>query len=129
MTCHLAALGVVWAVFGAGAAIRAYVVPVFFVFPVAFMLNRLGQHYDIDPGDPAKWGTLMRSHWFWNAVFLNSNLHLEHHYFPGVPYYRLPELQQALVPFYARRGMRWQTYRGLLYGWFVLNKVPHTDWH
>ena len=27
----------------------------FFVFPVAFTLNRLGQHYDIDPADPAKW--------------------------------------------------------------------------
>ena len=126
---HLAALGGLWAAFGAEAALRAYVVPVFFVFPVAFTLNRLGQHYDIDPTDPAKWGTLMRSHWFWNRVFLNSNLHLEHHYFPGVPYYRLPRLQRALLPFYERRGMRWQTYRGLLYGWFVLNKVPHTDWH
>lgn len=126
---HLAALGGLWAAFGPAAAVRAYIVPVFFVFPVAFMLNRLGQHYDIDPTDPAKWGTLMRSHWFWNAVFLNSNLHLEHHYFPGVPYYRLPRLQRALLPFYEHRGMRWQTYRGLLHGWFVLNKVPHTDWH
>lgn len=129
IVAHLSAIGGLWVAFGAGAALRAHVVPVFFVFPVAFMLNRLGQHYDIDPTDPAKWGTLMRSHWFWNLVFLNSNLHLEHHYFPGVPYYRLPQLQRALLPFYERRGMRWQTYRGLLHGWFVLNKVPHTDWH
>src|SRR6059058_1953077 len=28
---------------------KLYVVPVFFVFPIAFALNRLGQHYDIDP--------------------------------------------------------------------------------
>jgi fatty acid desaturase len=126
---HLGVLAGLWWAFGAGAAMRAYVVPVFFVFPMAFMLNRLGQHYDIDPSDPARWGTLLRSHRFWNLVFLNSNLHLEHHYFPGVPYYRLPELQRALLPFYERRGLRWQTYRGLLYGWFVLNKVPHTDWH
>lgn len=129
IAAHLLVLGALAWGFGAGAALRAYLVPVFFVFPVAFMLNRLGQHYDIDPTDPAKWGTLMRSHWFWNLVFLNSNLHLEHHYFPGVPYYRLPELQRALLPFYARRNMRWQTYGGLLHGWFVLNKVPHTDWH
>lgn len=126
---HLAVLAALALGAGPAAALRAYVIPVFFVFPVAFTLNRLGQHYDIDPSDVAKWGTLMRSHWFWNLVFLNSNLHLEHHYFPGVPYYRLPALQQALLPFYASRGMRWQTYRGLLYGWFVLNKVPHTDWH
>ena len=126
---HLMALALLWWGFGAGAALRAYVVPVFFVFPVAFTLNRLGQHYDIDPDDPAKWGTLMRGHWFWDAVFLNSNYHLEHHYFPGVPFYRLPALQRALLPFYARRGMRWQTYRGLLHGWFVQNQVPHTSWH
>lgn len=125
---HLAAIAGLWWAFGAGAAIRAHVVPVFFVFPVAFTLNRLGQHYDIDPADPARWGTLMRGHWFWNFVFLNSNYHLEHHYFPGVPFYRLPALQRALLPFYERRGMRSQTYRGLLYGWFVLNKAPHTDW-
>lgn len=129
IVAHLAAPAALWWAFGVEAALRAHVVPVFVVFPVAFMLNRLGQHYDIDPSDPARWGTLMRSHWFWNLVFLNSNLHLEHHYFPGVPYYRLPELQRALLPFYARRQMRWQTYRGLLHGWFVLNKVPHTDWH
>ena len=28
----------------------------------------LGQHYDIGPTDPAKWGTLMRGHWFWDFV-------------------------------------------------------------
>jgi fatty acid desaturase len=91
-------------------------------------LHRLGQHYDIDPTDPAKWGTLMRGHWFWDFAFLNSNYHLEHHYFAGVPFYRLPALQRALEPFYARHGMRWQTYSGLLYGWLVENRAPHTDW-
>jgi hypothetical protein len=24
--------------------------------------------------------------------------------------------------------MRWQTYSGLLYGWLVENRAPHTDW-
>lgn len=126
---HLGAIAALWWFFDAGAALRAHVIPVFFVFPVAFTLNRLGQHYDIDPADPAQWGTLMRGHWFWNAAFINSNYHLEHHYFPGVPCYRLPALQRALLPFYRGRGMRWQTYAGLVYGWIVLNKAPHTDWH
>ena len=58
----------------------------------------------------------MRGHWFWDFAFLNSNYHLEHHYFPGVPFYRLPALQRALVPFYERQGMRWRNYAGLLYG-------------
>lgn len=126
---HLGVIAVlVWA-FGPTAAIRSHVVPVFFVFPVAFTLNRLGQHYDTDPADPAKWGTLMKGSWFWDFAFLNSNYHLEHHYFPGVPMYRLPDLQRALEPFYARKRMRWQSYARLLYGWFVENRAPHTDWN
>jgi fatty acid desaturase len=128
IVAHLTALAVIWTAFGGGAALRAYVIPVFFVFPIAFMLNRLGQHYDIDPADPAKWGTLMRGSWFWDFAFLNSNYHLEHHYFPGVPFYRLPGLQRMLAPFYERHGMRWRTYSGLLYDWFVNNRAPHTDW-
>lgn len=125
---HLGAIAVLWYAFGAYAAIRTSVIPVFFVFPIAFTLNRLGQHYDIDPDDPAKWGTLMKGHWFWDFAFLNSNYHLEHHYFPGVPFYRLPELQERLKPFYARKQMRWMTYGRLLYGWLVENHAPHTDW-
>ena len=125
---HLSALGAIWYLFGFYAAARASIVPVFFVFPIAFTLNRLGQHYDIDPRDPAKWGTLMRGHWFWDFAFLNSNYHLEHHYFPGVPFYRLPEVQRALVPFYGRKKMRWRTYGELVYGWLVQNQAPHTNW-
>jgi fatty acid desaturase len=128
IVAHLAVLALIWALAGGAAALRAYVVPVFFIFPIAFMLNRLGQHYDIDPADPAKWGTLMRGHWFWDFAFLNSNYHLEHHYFAGVPFYRLPALQRALVPFYDRHCMRWQNYSGLLYGWLVENRAPHTNW-
>ena len=128
IAAHLAAIAAVWYVFGWYAAIRTNVIPVFFIFPIAFTLNRLGQHYDIDPDDPAKWGTLMRGHWFWDFAFLNSNYHLEHHYFPGVPFYRLPALQRALIPFYQRKGTRWQSYGRLLYGWFIENRAPHTDW-
>jgi len=125
---HLAVLAGIWIAFGFVAAARAYLVPVFFIFPIAFTLNRLGQHYDIDPDDPAKWGTLMRGHWFWDFAYLNSNYHLEHHYFAGVPFYRLPALQRALAPFYARHGMRWRNYSGLIYGWLVENRKPHTNW-
>ena len=90
IAAHLTAIALLWYFFGVYAALRTSIIPVFFVFPIAFTLNRLGQHYDIDPDDPAKWGTLMRGHWFWDFAYLNSNYHLEHHYFPGVPFYRLP---------------------------------------
>jgi fatty acid desaturase len=128
IAAHLTALIALWYFFGFYTTLRTSIIPVFFVFPIAFTLNRLGQHYDIDPNDPAKWGTLMKGHWFWDFAFLNSNYHLEHHYFPGVPFYRLPALQRALIPFYQRRHMRWQSYGRLVYGWLVENHAPHTDW-
>ena len=128
MLAHLSAIAIVWYFFGFYAALRSNIIPVFFIFPIAFTLNRLGQHYDIDPSDPAKWGTLMKGHWFWDFAFLNSNYHLEHHYFPGIPLYRLPEVQRALVPFYEKKQMRWQSYGRLVYGWLVENHAPHTDW-
>src|SRR5437588_4535716 len=69
-------LGVLLAITLAGGwtvAWKLYVIPVFFVFPVAFALNRLGQHYDIEPDDPAQWSTLMKGSWFWDFAYLFSN--------------------------------------------------------
>ena len=107
---------------------KLYAVPVFFVFPIAFALNRLGQHYDIDPADPAKWSTLVRGSWFWDSFFLFSNYHLEHHYFPGVPFYNLPRLQKLLMPFYGKRGIGAHGYGELVWKWLVLNRSPHSKW-
>jgi beta-carotene hydroxylase len=125
---QLSLLGLAAWLGGWGVAWKLYIVPVFFVFPVAFALNRLGQHYDIDPSDPAKWATLMKRSWFWDPVFLFSNYHLEHHYFPGVPFYNLPRLQKLLGPFYEKRGMTAHGYGELVWSYLILNRKPHTDW-
>lgn len=125
---HLGILAILWLGAGFDVALRAYIVPVFVVFPIAFALNRLGQHYDIDPSDPAKWSTFVRGSWFWNAVYLCSNFHLEHHYFPSVPLYNLPKLQRLLLPFYAKRGMVSRGYGQLFWRYVVLNRQPHTNW-
>jgi fatty acid desaturase len=109
-------------------AFKLYIVPIFFVFPIAFALNRLGQHYDIDPNDPAKWSTLMKGSWFWDVAYLCSNYHLEHHYFPGVPFYNLPRLQKVLAPFYEKRGITAHAYGELVWHYLVLNRKPHTNW-
>jgi fatty acid desaturase len=125
---HLALLAAVVYFFGWAIAWKAYLVPYFFIFPIAFALNRLGQHYDIDPADPAKWSTLVKGSWFWDIVFLCSNYHIEHHYFPGVPLYNLPRLQQLLMPFYEKRGFVARSYGELLWRYLVLNRKPHTNW-
>lgn len=126
---HLGVLGGLVAGLGVLPALWLHAVPVFLVFPVAFTVNRLGQHYDVDPGDPARWGTLMaRSPLTWDVLYLWSNYHLEHHYFPRVPCYHLPRLRRALEPFFRARGVPVRTFAGLLVDWFVHNRAPHTRW-
>jgi len=125
---QLSAAGLLWYTGGAGAMVRTWLVPYFFVFPAAFTLNRLGQHYNIDPTHPLKWSTLMGPSHFWEFLFVYSNYHLEHHYFPRVPFYNLRALHMKLRPLYARLGLKPRTYREILWQWFVLNRAPHTDW-
>lgn len=109
--------------------LRVHALPLLIAFPAWFALNRLGQHYAIDPEDPACWGTLMKpSPWLWNRLFLFSNFHIEHHYFPGVPAYNLPRLHRALQPFFERHGMTPRTYRSLVWDWLVRNRPPHAKW-
>jgi len=73
---HLAILALIWWLGGFGVAARVYLVPYFLVFPIAFTLNRLGQHYNIDPRDPAKWSSRVDGNPFWHFLFLYSNFHL-----------------------------------------------------
>lgn len=125
---HLATAAAIWLAGGFDRFLWLYAVPVFLVFPPAFVLNRLGQHYDIVPEEPAKWSTRMARSRFWETVYLWSNYHLEHHYFPSVPFYRLVDLNRALGPFFTREGIEARTYRRLVWGWIVKNRRPHTNW-
>ncbi len=125
---HLLAAGLLYWTGGPGVLLRVQLLPLFFGFPLWFGINRAGQHYWIDPEDPARWGTLVRGSALWDTLFLWSNYHLEHHYFPGVPFYNLPRIQQLLQPFYRERGMRPVGYGELLWRWLVLNSPPHANW-
>ena len=105
--------------------LKLYVVPVFFVFPIAFTINRLGQHYDIEPDDPAAWGTLIRTNPVWDFLFLWSNYHMEHHYFPNVSRSTTSRRCTASCrPVFERHPMRVRTYGGLLWDWFVKQQGP-----
>ena len=121
------AAGIAWT-WGWMALVKLYAVPYLFGFPLAFGLNRLGQHYDVDPEDPARWGTRMRRSIFWDAAFLWSGYHLEHHYFPGVPFYRLRALNGALAPFFEARRIPARSYVWLAWQYLVRNRRPHTRW-
>jgi fatty acid desaturase len=125
---HLGLAAGLWAAGGFGLSGRVYLAPLLLAFPVAFTVNRLGQHYDIEPNDPLQWSTLVRSQAAWNFLFLWSNFHLEHHYFPRVPCYRLPALHRKLAPLYRDRGMRYRGMGEILWQWFARNRTPHTNW-
>lgn len=125
---HLLTAAALYATGGAGVLLRVHLLPLLFGFPFWFGINRAGQHYWIDPGDPARWGTLVRGSPVWDTLFLWSNYHLEHHYFPGVPFYNLPRLHRLLAPFYRKRGMRAVGYGEILWRWLVLNRPPHARW-
>jgi len=128
MLVQFSVMGALYYFGGLGPLLRIQIVPYFLVFPVAFTLNRLGQHYYIDPGHPLKWSTVMKPSRIWDFLFLYSNYHAEHHYFPNVPFYNLRALHAKLRPFYDRLGIRPHTYREIVWGWFVLNRRPHSDW-
>lgn len=128
ITFHLALAFALYSFGGGWVLFRVWVLPLFFCFPPVFVLNRLGQHYDIDSTDPAKWTTLVNGNPLWHFLFLWSNFHVEHHYYQRVPFYNLRRLNRDLQPFYRRTGLRNRTYAEMLWGWFVLNKEAHTDW-
>jgi fatty acid desaturase len=125
---QLTAAGLLLGLGGWAAMFRVWFAPYFLVFPVAFTLNRLGQHYDIDPSHPLKWSTLMEPSRLWEFLFVYSNYHLEHHYFPRVPFYNLRRLHLLLRPLYAQVRLTPHSYREIVWQWFVLNRAPHTDW-
>ncbi len=125
---HLLMLAGIWWAAGFGVAARVYLIPYFLVFPIAFTLNRLGQHYNINPDDPANWSSRIDGNAFWRFMFLWSNFHLEHHYYQSVPFYNLTRLNLKLRPFFAKHGIRNYGYGEILKLWFVDNRVPHTNW-
>jgi fatty acid desaturase len=125
---QLSAAAALLAFGGWGVVARVWAVPYFLVFAVAFTLNRLGQHYNIDPSHPLKWSTVMKPSRIWDFLFLYSNYHAEHHYFQNVPFYNLRRMHSSLVPLYSRLGVKRRTYREIVWQWFVLNRAPHTDW-
>ncbi len=125
---HLTIVTTLWAVGGWWLAVRVHLAPLLLGFPVAFVINRLGQHYWIDPDEPAKWSSRVDGNPLWRWLFLWSNHHIEHHYYPRVPCYNLTRLNRALHPFFEAQGIRNRTYRQLLTRWFVNNEQAHTAW-
>lgn len=95
-----------------------WIVPMWFVLPPILHLRAVAEHAGrIDENDCAAYARTVRCPTWERALIcpMNINLHLEHHIFPEVPCYRLPEVSVLLdqVPGLTRRITR---NRGYLIG-------------
>ncbi len=125
---HLALLTALVAWGGWWLALRVQLGPLLLAFPLWFALNRVGQHYDINPADPAHWTTQLRRNHLLEFIMLWSNYHHEHHAFPGVPFYNLTKLHRLMRDCQVSRQNHDRGYRYLLWNWLIRNRAPHTRW-
>jgi len=56
------------------------------------------------PGHPLTQSRTVSSNRLLSLLFVNANYHLEHHLFPGMPWYNLPKLHQLLQEEYKAAG-------------------------
>jgi len=83
-----------------------WIVPYFTLFLLFLYVRSVAEHFASMDYDEELGSTRTVLPHFWERGFFaphNVNLHLEHHLFPGVPFYNLPKLRAAL--------MRDETYR------------------
>ena len=116
---YAAALGVI-VYAGAFEALALYwMVPIFTWLVLIMRIRSIAEHHAIEATDAAYPLTRTTQATRLERIFLapkNVNYHIEHHFFPSVPFYRLPELHALLL---TKRGFRegahiTRTYWGVL---------------
>src|SRR5262245_64858773 len=84
-----------------GAAHRLLALPV----PIVFgNVRSWAEHALTRPGHPLTQTRTVTSNRVVSFLMCNLNYHLEHHLFPGVPWYNLPRLHALLADEYRRAG-------------------------
>lgn len=86
---------------GCGKALVLYwVVPYFTWLILVMRIRSIAEHFAID-GEPGAYGQTRTTHaGLFARLFVapkNVNYHIEHHFFPSVPFFRLPKLHSLLM--------------------------------
>jgi len=97
-----------FAVIPRGAMLHAWVFPAL-VARTLTNVRTLAEHVLTRHGDRFTATRTVVSNRFVSFFMCNLNYHIEHHLFPGVPWYHLPALHRLLEPELRRRGA--QVYR------------------
>lgn len=103
-------------IFPAGAVLKVWLYPLL----VAAQLSNvrgLAEHGLTTSGNPFTDSRTVLSNRFVSFMMCNLNYHLEHHLFPGVPWYNLPKVHQLLRQDFQKAGA--SVYRG--YTQFLLD--------
>ena len=96
-----------------------WIVPMFTWLVLIMRLRSIAEHHAID-GPQSEYGlTRTTQANLLERVFVapkNVNYHIEHHFFPSVPFYRLPDLHEILMskPGYSEGAHLTRTYWGVL---------------
>ena len=99
----LTAVALVWWLAGGATLWRVWLLPIVIAAQLT-NLRSIAEHGLTTGGNPFTASRSVQSNAAVRYVLCNLNYHLEHHLYPGVPWYNLPELNRLLAPFYARAG-------------------------
>jgi fatty acid desaturase len=96
---YVVVLGAILAAGHGGLLVKYWLVPIATGLQLLNRLRRVAEHSGIQ-GRPLELQTRTTLHGFWARLLLspkNIAYHNEHHLYPGVPLYRLPELHRELM--------------------------------
>jgi fatty acid desaturase len=96
---YLAAIGAIFYFGGGWLALKYWIVPVVTSVQLLNRVRRIAEHSGL-AHRPLAFQTRTIIHGFWSRLWLspkNIAFHNEHHFYPGVPLYRLPELHTELM--------------------------------
>jgi fatty acid desaturase len=117
---YAAALGIIAYAGGLGSFALYWIVPMFTWLVLIMRIRSIAEHHAIDEPQGGEYPLTRTTEATWlERIFLapkNVNYHIEHHFFPSVPFYRLPELHALLLtkPGFREGAHLTRTYWGVL---------------
>lgn len=109
---------------------RGYFLPVILFGPVVILTRFVFQHGETDPSNPFHIAVLMRTGPILRLLFLwgLGDCHAVHHFFPGIPMYRLGRGADLVAPILKRRGVPERTFVDVLNGFFLKGYGMRSLW-
>jgi len=80
------------------------IAPIFSGLSIVVIARSITEHHGTDPRDRWRNARSIKTSPLLQFLWSNTNFHLEHHLFPGVPFHRLPALSRAIAAEATARG-------------------------